>query len=339
MNNKIKIFIVLLIFNSIQIKAQDTFQQISNLFGDAISYTENFIKPATDVVSFQAASSWTTSVNKQKLWDFNLSFQTNVLITPNRKKSFDISNDDFSFFTIEGQSNVTVPSALGNDNQYFLVGDLNGSEVRLKTPEGLNQEFIAYPFIHAELGLPFGTSLSARFTPKSNLKGGSFRLYGLGIQHNLDQYFPKIQEKHINLSTQIVYINEEIGFSYLSLNTETISINVDRILSTIDTYQFQLSASKEFKKWEIMTSVIGNKNTFNYSLPKENLTDESLGNNLLYQLLQTISSDSINVLAEFSVRYSLNNHFYLQGAVSVGKFTNTNLGIQYQFNNNNNNNK
>lgn len=333
MKNKITIIIVLAIFKSSQLKAQDTYQQISNLFEDAVSYTEKFVKPATEVVSFQAASSWTTSVKKQKLWDFKFSFQTNVLITPNRKKSFDISNDDFSFFAIEEQSNVTVPTALGNDNQYFLVGDLNGSEVRLKSPEGLNQEFIAYPYIHAEVGLPFGTSFSARYTPKSNLKGGSFRLYGFGLQHNLDQYFPKLQEKHINLSTQIVYMNEEIGFSYLSLNTATISINVDRILSTIDTYQFQLSASKEFKQWEIITSVIGNRNTFNYSLPEENLTDESLGNNLLNQLLQTISSDSINVLAEFSGRYSLNNHFYLQGAVSVGKLINTNLGIQYQFNN------
>ena len=331
MNKLLKVSLFIVLVNFHQVNAQ--FDQTINLLDDVVSFSENFFEPAADVLAFQAASGWITSTKKTNLWDFKLGFQMNGLVVPNNKKSFQISNSDFVFFEIEGYTSMIVPTGLGNDDQCFLVGVLDGSEVRLKTPEGMQQNTLVMPYVYSELGLAYGTSLSIRYTPKSSLKGGDFKLFGIGLMHNLDQYFTKLKEKKINIASQIVYVNQVVGLKYLSLSSESININVNKILSTIDTYQFQLSASKEYKKWELMASLIANRNTFNYSVPNENLNDDSVGNDLLNQLLKTISTDSFNMLAEFSGRYGLNNNFYLQGSVVLGKLINTNFGIQYQFNN------
>ena len=141
MRKSVKISVLLVAFlcfaNKAKSQTSQTFEDIGHLLNDAILFSDQYITPATDAAVYQAASGWMTSPKKRKLWDVTLGLHSNVFFVPKRDRSFEIKNSDFSFFQIEGATPATVPTALGNDSQVYLVGDLDGEQIRLKSPKGL----------------------------------------------------------------------------------------------------------------------------------------------------------------------------------------------------------
>lgn len=125
-------------------------QQIGYLLSDALLYSQQYIVPATDAAVYQASAAWVMTPKKRKKWDVNLGLHTNIFFVPKADRTFQIQNSDFQFFEIEGATSATVPTALGNDNQVYLVGELGGEQVRFKTPEGINQETVIYPYFKEE---------------------------------------------------------------------------------------------------------------------------------------------------------------------------------------------
>lgn len=138
--------------NKGQSQTAQAFEDIGHLLNDAIFFSNQYITPATDAAVYQAASGWMTSPKKRKLWDVTLGLHSNVFFVPKRDRSFGIKNSDFSFFQIEGATSATVPTALGNDSQVYLVGDLDGEQIRLKSPEGIDQETVFYPYLQGSVG-------------------------------------------------------------------------------------------------------------------------------------------------------------------------------------------
>ena len=154
------LFFCSLLFNlKSNAQSQSELEQIGYLLNDALFYSEQYIIPATDAAVYLSSSSWVNSPKKKELWDVTLSLNGNMFFVPKRDRRFEIQNSDFQFFEIENATSATVPTALGNDNQIYLVGDLGGEEVRLKTPEGINQEIVFYPYLQANIGLLFKTPI------------------------------------------------------------------------------------------------------------------------------------------------------------------------------------
>ena len=100
----------------------------------------------------------------------------------------------------------------------------------------------------------------------------------------------------------------------------------------VDTFHFQLSASKEYKKIELITSIVVNTSSFEYVVggQKGEIEDAFPLQQTVNTLLQRIAKDNVNVLGEVSARYQIEKIF-LQSSFAFGKFANLNLGVQYQF--------
>lgn len=255
-----------------------------------------------------------------------------MFFVPKRDRSFEVQNSDFQFFEIENATSATVPTALGNDNQIYLVGDLGGEQVRLKTPEGVNQEVVFYPYLQASIGLPFGTELIARYSTKTKLKKGEYQVYGFGLSHNISQYFKNLKAKKFNVSSALIYSKEEITFDFLDIDTAYGNLGINQLSGLVDTFHFQLSASKEFNKLEIIASSIVNTSSFEYVVggQKGAIEDAFPLQQTVNTLLERIAKDNVNVLGEISARYQIEKIF-LQSSFAFGKFANLNFGIQYQF--------
>ena len=313
-------------------QSQSELEQIGYLLNDALFYSEQYIIPATDAAVYLSSSSWVNSPKKKELWDVTLSLHGNMFFVPKRDRSFEIQNSDFQFFEIENATSATVPTALGNDNQIYLVGDLGGEQVRLKTPEGINQEIVFYPYLQANIGLPFGTELIVRYSTKTKLKKGNYQVYGFGLNHNISQYFKNLETKNINISTALIYSKEEITFDFLDIDTAYGNLGINQLSGLVDTFHFQLSASKEFKKLELITSMVVNTSSFEYVVggQKGEIEDAFPLQQTVNTLLQRIAKDNVNVLGEVSARYQIEKIF-LQSSFAFGKFANLNLGVQYQF--------
>ena len=319
-------------------QSPQTLSQIGLFLNDATFYSEKYITPATDAAVYQSSAGWMSSPKKRKLYAVTIGIHGNVFWVPNRDRSFEIKNSDFSFFTIQNAnaetvSPVTVPSSLGNDNQYYLVGQLDANnQIKIATPEGVNQESITYPYVQGSIALWKGFEVLGKYSSKVKLKKGDYQVYGFGLKHNLSQYFNYLTKRKINLAALFAFSKEDISFDFLDTNTSYGNLGIDRITGKVQTSQFQISASKDWKRLELMISTIINKSDFKYFLTGERgqIEDVIPVQQILNDKLKDIYKSKINTIAEISGRYQFKK-YYVQTSIAFGKFVNTNLSLQYEF--------
>lgn len=315
-------------------QSQQALQELENLIGDAIFFTDKYITPATDAAVYQAASGWVNTPKKAKLWDFTLGLHGNVFFVPQSDRTFRLSNNDLSFFTIEDQ-NVTsalTPTTLGNDQDVTLIGELDGNPVSLKTPEGINMEVVFYPYLQGSLGLWYGTEIILKYSPKIDLKNVDYQVYGLGVKHNLSQYFSGLEKRNLHLSVLAAYAKEDLTVSFLDVQTAYGNLGLNALNSLIDTWQFQVNGSKGFNKFELAAGFIMNTSEFEYKVngPKGEIENIVPLQSVLNGELKSIAKTKFNSIGEVSGRYQF-NHFYVQQTLAFGKFVNSNISLQYEF--------
>ena len=325
---------VLALFFVSKSKAQtgNDIHNIALLLGDALFYTEQYIQPATDAAIYQASAGWITSPKKKERWDVTLGIHANAFFVPNSDRSFTIQNSDLNFFQIEGATSAEIPTLLGNRDQIYLVGEFGGEQVRFETPEGINQEVIVYPYLQAAIELPYGFEVIGRYSTKTKLKKGYYQVYGFGLKHNFSQYFPNLEAKNIHFAFTTVYSNEEFSFDFLDVNTSYGNLGLNNLSSQVDTFHFILSASKEFKKFELGTHLVANTSKLQYHVagPLGEIEAVFPMRETINSLLTTMNETKVNVIGELSGRYQFDK-FYLHSSFAFGKFANLNLGLQYQF--------
>ncbi len=331
-------FFGLLLLAGFQSRAQSvqTIVDLNNFVDDALWYADQFITPATDAAVYQASSGWIATPQTAKLWEGNVSLHTNIFFVPKSSRSFAINNADFAFLEIENTSSATVPTAIGNDDQVYVVGsftDVPNGDIRIKTPEGLDAETVIYPYVQASLGLWQGTEILVKYSYNVKLKKGHYQVYGLGIKHNLSQYVKSLESKNIYLSIFAGVSKEEIAFDFLTSESEQFdSLGLNEIMGLVDTYQFQVNGSKKWKRFELMAGAITNVSDIAYEVGGSNAMTALLVpvKSFVNNRLSEISKTTINAMGELSGRYQF-GHFYAQAIFAFGKFANTNISLQYQF--------
>lgn len=325
------VFLFLLVSNISFSQTAQELNDLGNLINDALFFSNKYITPAADAAIYQATSGWISSPKKRKLWDVTLGIHFNAFLVPNKDRQFVINNSDFTFFHIENASSATVPTALGNNDQVNLIGQIGTSPVSLKTPEGVNEEVVLYPHFSGSVALWYGTELVVKYAPKTKLKKGDYQVYGFGFKHNFDQYFKALQAKKINLAGLVCYSNENISFDFIDPQTSIGALGINRISGLVNTWQLQFNASKEYKRFEIITGIIANVSDVKYEFtgnvpPNQALPTQSLFNERLKEIYKTRT----NFLGEVSCRYKINK-MYLQSTFAFGKFVNSNFAVQYEF--------
>jgi hypothetical protein len=307
-------------------------EQIGRLINDAIFFSDKYITPATDAAVYQAASGWVTSPKARDRWDFTLSVHTNVFFVPKSDRKFTIYNSDFEFFTLEEGTSASVPTALGNDEQVMLTGQLGDEEVRLKTPEGINREVVVYPYFQGSLSIGWGFEVVGKYSPKIKLKKSNYQVYGAGLKYDFGRHIKKLQENKINLSVLAAYSKEDVTFDFLNVDTSAGSLGISTLTGLVDTYQAQINASKEFGSFEVMGGFIFNVSDVAYEVGGERGSIEDLIplQSILNKRLEEIYKTRRNYMGEASVKYNIGN-FNIQSIVAFGKFVNTNISLQYLF--------
>ena len=309
-------------------------EEIYFLIKDAIFFTDKYVTPATDAAVYQAASGWVSTPKKANLWDFKVGLHGNVFFVPQSDRSFRLSNSDLSFFRInkEGVESALTPSTLGSDQYVELIGELNGSPVSLRTPEGIDREVVFYPYVQGSVGLWYGTEIVAKFSPMIKLKNVDYQVYGVGLKHNLSQYFSGLEKRNLHLSVLAAYSKEDLTVNFLDVETAYGNLGLNALNSLIDTWQFQVNASKEFKRFELSAGFIMNTSDFEYKVngPKGEIEKITPLQDILNGQLKSIARTKFNGIGEISGRYQF-HHFYIQQTVAFGKFVNSNTALQYEF--------
>ena len=311
--------------------------QLGHFLDDAVLYSDKYVTPATDAAVYQATSNWITSPKKRKLFDITLSVHGNLFFVPKSDRSFEIKNSDFSFFSIQNANSepvnsAVVPSALGGDEKYYLVGSIAGSPVKIESPKGINANEIFYSYLQVSIALWKGFEITGKYSTKVKLKRSDYQVYGFGLKHNFSQYIDNFVKRKINFAALVAYSKEEISFDFLDVQTDFGSLGINRITGLVDTYQFQISGSKEWRNFELTLSSITNKSTFKYQLTGDRggIEDFIPVQYIFNERLKELTKTKFNSIGEISGRYQFSK-IYIQSSVAFGKFVNTNLSVQYEF--------
>ena len=236
---------------------------------DSKNLLSGYLQPALKGSIYLMNSGWYTTAKVHKKLGFDLTISLNSAIIPENDKSFDISSFDFiqsktsSLPTIFGKSineelTVTIPE--NNDQPQISSSFLAPGGIKDKFPLGI----VSSPIIQATLGLPFKSEISIRYLPEYNRNGVYFSNYGLGLKHDLLQYFVFLKKiPTLNLSAfgaiSIMNINYDIQSTSSFKGSDQIAI------FDISNYKLQILSSLNFSIFEIYggIGISGGKSSFN----------------------------------------------------------------------------
>lgn len=315
--------------------------QAEDLLSDLTNYSKNYISPASESIVYQAASGWMLSPQKKEDWQFTLGIHTNVFVTPQKNRQFTVNNNDFRFFELYNfedvplNGDISVPTVLGSTTDVYLTGDLdvfgNPQRISLKM-DGVNQEVIVYPYLQGSLALPHGFELLGKFSFKNRLKRGEYQVYGLGLQYNISQHFG--QWKNFNLATQFIYNNEFISVDFVQSFKSEVDVGLRSFNTTVHSFQWAISASREFNKFEAIAGFLVNQSNFEHYFLGERVNIMGVEADFIEifnSRLDVFTKKQTLLIAEISGRYQFALHWYAQSTLSFGKLLNSNFGVQYVF--------
>lgn len=332
---KFSFALVVFFSNATHAQFQNLDQDVSNFVNDAVFYADKFIGPSLDGVIYQSSPLWMTTPKKQGFGTVTLALHGNVFFVPKSNRTFTLNQSDFSFFNLpNGQTSLEVPTGLGGDTDFSYTGQFGGLPISISAPEGVNQERVTYPYLQSGVELWGGLEVMGRFSPKVELKKGSYQMYGFGLKYNLSQHMNFLERNNIALAALLATSNEDLTFDFIESDVDQLGdVGISEIKGDVSNWQFQISGAKTWGNFEIMLSTITVLSDTNYYLQGEE-SDFSQ----LIPLAEILNAEiakkdgrRFNSIHEVSGRYSFGD-FSVQSGVLLGDFFNVNIGVQYQIN-------
>lgn len=294
-----------------------------DIVNDLVYLAGEYTFPAAEAAAYQSSGGWYTSAKKKELWDLEFSVQGNLLFIPNKRKNFVIDEAKLTNLSIQGSATTaSTPTALGGDNFVVLEGNFNGNNFEFDSPEGVDETFVKHAQIQAALGLWGGTTFIARYSPKIKINKTYYQILGFGLQHNLSQWIPKIEESSFDISGLVTY-----SFYSVSDNFSEVDLLIGKLNSVIvdgQSFMFNLIASKQINKFNFSTGLGLTSSKFEFEVGGEG--DQILG--LLNDRLGALNESKTNFKADLGIDYRFGD-FSVNSMLTVGNFTNLILGLNY----------
>lgn len=299
------------------------------LVNDLLKISSDFAIPAAEATVYQSDAGWFFSAKSLDPWQVDVSVHGNALFVPHGKSTTQVSNSDYDIIKIRGAESVEIPTAFGGDTDIFFDGkiDLFGktTEFEFQALEGMNKKVVYHTFVQASIGLPMKTEISIRFVPIFKIDEVEILTYGIGLKHNISQYFTGVEPSDFQFAALVGYSKFEVYYEYDPLVVANI-VSFDALEVNSDLWTLQLISSKSFKNspWEIFGAVGITNSRFEYKLGGEGIALESLNN-----ALKSLSERKTTVKGYLGFNYTW-HEFMLSSALSFGNFYNYNLGLHYR---------
>lgn len=173
---------------------------------------------------YSSNGGWFNSAKVHKKLGVDLSLRLNASFVPSADQVFSISN--LEYITSEAND---LPTIIGSSRQEELIvtippdGILPEMKTTIKSPKGIKSKLplgaIPAPVLQLAIGIPFDTEVILRYSPEYHRKGIDMSFKGLGIKHNLLQYFGPIDKFPINISALASFSKMEIDYDIQSFSS------------------------------------------------------------------------------------------------------------------------
>lgn len=252
-----KIGLILLFFTlSIGVRAQDL-GDILLAADDASELTENYMRPALKGLMYSMNGGWYTTAKTHKKLGFDITIEASGSFVPTADELFEFIQTDYTYTTLPNGEQF-IPTVMSTDDNGTNVDvriPYEGNTYKVASfemPGGIGGDipgnFVPGPMIQVGLGLPFHTDIKLRFVPRisfdDDLDAG---LIGLGLQHDLMQYFGPLDKLPLNVSILAGFTTTDVTYAIKDENSsDEITITNGEAAFKMNTWTVQALGSLDF---------------------------------------------------------------------------------------------
>nr|WP_252110307.1 DUF6588 family protein [Gramella jeungdoensis] len=298
-------------------------QEGQDIVNDLLHIADGFATPASESTAYQGTAGWFTSARALDEWKVDVSVHGNGLFVPPSKKEFTINKTALTNLTINDNVNsAVIPTAFGGDSEVVFNGAFQGNEFSFPAIEGVDQGVLIYPFAQVSVGLPFNTEIGVRLLPELEVDGAQFSTYGIGLKHNLSQYFRFNDEEDLQLAAILSYNIFDVKYGFEQISVPDL-VNLNLIDVSANVLMAEFMASKKYESFEIFGALGVAQSDFEYEF-------DGSGAALPFVNSQLATLNDNKAQFKGDIGFNLYfNKFKISTMATAGKFVNVNLGLHF----------
>jgi hypothetical protein len=202
---------------------------------DAKLLATGYVKPMLKAWGAGLNQGWYNTAKPHKFPGFDLTLSVSPVKIPTADQFFEVDNTQLSNnmkletshtgSTVAVTGKGQVPTMFGPNStqagfRLFTPTTppvaIAGTNGRINSPPGVGIKFLPVPIANLGIGLPKGFDLKLRFVPTIDLSKfssditGEFKLFGVGVMHDVKQYIPGIKDLPFDMSAFIGYTSMKL---------------------------------------------------------------------------------------------------------------------------------
>jgi hypothetical protein len=210
---------------------------------DAGILFDAYTAPLGESFTYSLNTGWASSAKTHKKLGFDLTIGVTSPSVSDAAKSFNINELKLTQLTASSATANTIFGPKGQTDFTYTIPDTSISQT-VTLPGGLEDELVMnslpVPYVQAGIGLFFDTDVTVRYLPKVEAQGAEIDLIGVGLKHNLMQYFGIIDKLPLNVSVLGSFTKLNVEYALNSAAPD------QKISGTVDTFLVQALGSLDF---------------------------------------------------------------------------------------------
>lgn len=211
--------------------AQDDLEEfLTENLDDGEKLIKAYVSPAMQSISSGLNQGWYNTAKPHKIAGFDLTvtvnamriptdelfFKPNDVLGPESQVKFDPNSPDYP-----NAPTIFGPEGDERRPEFYTEDETTGLRAEFYGPAGqdlkgnLGSNVVPVPMAHLAFGLPKGTEIKVRFVPQMDFgENSTFKMYGIGIMHDVKQWIPGIKSLPFDLSGFVGYTKMELNASF-----------------------------------------------------------------------------------------------------------------------------
>lgn len=318
---------------------------------DASTLTENYISPVMRGLMYSINGGWYTTAKTHKKFGFDITIEASAAFVPKADEIFKFIGSEYNYSSLPN-GETSLPTVMSSDD--------NGTTVDIRVPYQNNTYKVASfempggiagdlptkavpsPMVQLGFGLPLKTDIKFRYVPTLNFDDKvEASLFGLGLQHDLMQYFGPLEKLPLHVSVLAAFTKMDVSYAIEDNDlVDEISVTNGEAAFNLNAFTVQALGSLDFKIVTLYAGLGYNKGTSSIKLKGDyQLTYQVEDNNgnPAGPSVQDSVSDPINldfdangVRSTLGARLNL-GFFKIFGDYTIQKYNTLSAGIAFSF--------
>jgi hypothetical protein len=308
---------------------------------DASLLFQNYMTPVMDGMSYSLNDGWYTTAKTHKKLGFDLTINVSTAIVPKSSRTFQFTAADYQYLTLES-GNSEIQTVMGGNNNSAIgvripYGNGNYKVAEINMPDGVGGDMplnaVPAPMIQASVGVPFSSDISIRVLPKINTNDIDGSLFGIGIKHNLMQYFGPLDKLPLNIALFAGYTT--MTSTYNLQNVSSLAGNNQEATFKLNAYTVQAVASLDFPIITLFGSVGFDKGDSTLKIKgtyELEYTDTASNATITESVTDPINMDfnANGLRGTLGARFNL-GFFKIYGDYTLKEYNTVSAGISFSF--------